>query len=106
MLGVVLGEVLGVVDDGCWVVEGVELVPGSEDGVLCAIATPVHSTATDVKYANFLMALCLPCATFAVGPVRAPQRLRRFPPQGTPTLDFASGCTSVPEALCWAWFLR
>lgn len=49
VLGVVFGEVLGVVEDGCCVVDGVELELWSEEGVDCAIATPVHSTATDVK---------------------------------------------------------
>ena len=83
VLGLVLGDVLGFgdvwVDDGCCVVDGVELELWSDDDVLCAIATPVHSIATDVKYANFLMASGLRWANPAVDLFRESTRSTGFP---------------------------
>jgi len=61
VVGLLLGLVLGFgevcVDDGCCVVDGVELWSGVV--VDCEKATPVHIKATDVKYAIFLIASVL-----------------------------------------------
>lgn len=107
VVGLVLGEVLGVVcvDDGCCVVDGVELELWSEDDVVCAIATPVHSIATDVKYANFLMASGLRWANPAVDLFREAPGATGFP-RRVRALSIRVWMHLSAAILLRTWFLR